>query len=229
MLSDTEFSPRLDLSCRRGAGGDAPAPRVARARCPPQQPQGQQRACARWLMCLCELSSLPPAEPSPLPVPAHGQERQVLPALVADERLVQPALPVQDVNGGVEDAVLQAQKKVQVPAGIRREATCVSARACRWGAGRKAPPSQVSLKRESARWPRRPTRRITAAPADARLRCSRAWHQKGRLCTQRALAGARGPCTHAGTIDPCRCPVAACAGRARAHLRPMSASMRQTL
>ena len=49
-------------------------------------------------------------------VAAHAEQREVLPPLVADQRLVEPTLPLEDVDRGVQDAVLEPEEKVQVPA-----------------------------------------------------------------------------------------------------------------
>ena len=67
-----------------------------------------------------------PCCPPPLSVAAHAEQREVLPPLVADEGLVQAALSLEDVDGSVEDAVLQAQKQVQV------SITCIGHSGAQW-------------------------------------------------------------------------------------------------
>jgi hypothetical protein len=56
----------------------------------------------------------PPLPRAPLPVATDGQQAEVLPALVADQGLVEAALALQDVDGGVQHAVLQPEQQIQV-------------------------------------------------------------------------------------------------------------------
>ena len=51
---------------------------------------------------------------APLAVARDREQREVFPALVADQGLVEAALALEDVDGGVEHAVLEAEQEVEV-------------------------------------------------------------------------------------------------------------------